>query len=745
MTTSRAFKRISLDLALAIICCVIGCWSIYSWYSYISTQRRLVAQVKKKANSDTKEASQVLADTFGQLKVKATELADHLSKNKVTKEQLVTLLSNKEKKMGLGVLFAPHAFDQGQELYAPYNVSMNNKDHLVQLESVYDYTKTRRYTRPLAQKQSGYSDSYLDMATNTVIVEYLAPFFDDKGNLQGVVFATYKAETIKDIINDLAVSSKGFVTILQEHTGYLYHPNRSYMLENKPVLELEKGNALLAKVIKEAAKRETGSVEGINDITQQMSWIFYAPIKDTPWTLVSTFIEAGMELFTHSLQHDLIRAVLSLLLLFVLLLLLVVRMYFSTGIHFAWTSALVVALCCLLGTSFIWYLAAYYSYKQDDYTILDSQPALQKFLDTTNKSLERGHRAQQFEGFVAPNTMLPIAASEPDKKDDSYAFSLIDSFNWAVKDSQLVQIPVGFYISEIDLNSILGVNKVKVSGIVWQRFKKGKHDDVSRGVFFPQALESDFSEIYKTDLYDEELIAWQFVATLAQQFDSKNYPFDGRSINIRIFSKDFSKPIILVPDLSAYNILTPTALAQLTRELPHSSPEWYFEKSFFFYKDMFYLTNFGYYTADLTEVSSRSESLDLFLNITLKRLITSTLMLNLIPIIIILMLLFLVLMLTASGILKIEHVLASIASLFFTIMLAYNRFYEDIPVQYNVFLGSFYQMVEVALFIVAIIAISYLRNYKNAILTYQNMLIPRLLFWPLVTGWCLMQSLLYFY
>ena len=100
---------------------------------------------------------------------------------------------------------------------------------------------------------------------------------------------------------------------------------------------------------------------------------------------------------------------------------------------------------------------------------------------------------------------------------------------------------------------------------------------------------------------------------------------------------------------------------------------------------------------------------------------------------------------SGMGILKFEHVLASIASLFFTSILAYNRFYTDVPVEYSIFLGSFYHMVEITLFIVALITVAYFLKFKLWFLTSDNMIVPQLLYWPLIVGWSLLQSLMYFY
>lgn len=739
--------KISVRLVLSTICFFVAVGTGYLWYRYIHVRKTMIAKTKEIVTQDTLQAVSALEKMFQELKNKATFLADHLSQSKVSKTELEQLLADNSKDLNLGVLFAPHAFAQQQDLYAPYSVQVAGEKHLIQLESVYDYTKTIRYTKPL-KGEAGYSNSYLDMATNTLVVEYRAPFYDENGQLKGVAFASYDAAHIKAVIDKLDISRKGYVSITEEAgKRYLYHPNRSYMLENTPILELEKNNALIAKLMKAIEKGKKGLVEGVNTVTDQMSWMFYEPLNGTPWTFISTFVEDDLGLQTKSLQQVFLKAMIGTLLLLLLILLLAMLLYGSSRFYIYWVMSITASFACIAAMIVVWYLAVNYScVPPPDNVMIDSVPALEKYRADLAQEITSAHGGQQFTGFSVPTELIEEDSNSSAEYDKSgYNFSVINSYNWAVKDKQLIEIPTGIYVSEVDFNAALGINKVKVSGILWQRFKKGQHDAIVRGVFFPQALESDMQQLTKTSLYNDELVTWKFVATLVQDFNVRNYPFDERNINIRIFSKDFSKPVILIPDLAAYKILAPTALPQLTTELRTALPEWYFEKTFFSFKDVLYLTNFGYYTADSVETSSRSESVDLFLNITLKRFIASTLLLNLIPIIIILMLLFLVLMLTGLGILKIEHVLASVASLFFTAMLAYNRFYEDVPVQYNVFLGSFYQMVEVTLFIVAVITMLYLRNVKLSIVTYHKMLLPRLLFWPLVSFWCLLQSLLYFY
>ena len=172
--------------------------------------------------------------------------------------------------------------------------------------------------------------------------------------------------------------------------------------------------------------------------------------------------------------------------------------------------------------------------------------------------------------------------------------------------------------------------------------------------------------------------------------------------------------------------------------------QWELQKSFFSYCNEHYLTNFGTYISRDVTLSEQNIP-ELYFNVALRRSVFTSLSLNTDPVLIILMLLFFLLILTTMNLLKTEYVIGTIASLFFTTIIAYSRFSAEVPVQYVVFLANFYQILEYIIALVTISTVSYCLKIHLPILHYRNMLIIQLLYWPLIMGVVLGISLVYFY
>ena len=58
----------------------------------------------------------------------------------------------------------------------------------------------------------------------------------------------------------------------------------------------------------------------------------------------------------------------------------------------------------------------------------------------------------------------------------------------------------------------------------------------------------DAKEAYRYEEDGVETIGWYFAATLRQPFEYAEYPFDEQDLWLRIWPRDFSRDIILVPD-----------------------------------------------------------------------------------------------------------------------------------------------------------------------------------------------------
>ncbi|QBS09130.1 hypothetical protein [Legionella israelensis] len=117
---------------------------------------------------------------------------------------------------------------------------------------------------------------------------------------------------------------------------------------------------------------------------------------------------------------------------------------------------------------------------------------------------------------------------------------------------EMIIIPTGIFVQSFEF---MTSNTVQISGYVWQKIaKKDLAQGVLPGVIFPEAKSVALMEqAYEVDFDKYKLMAWRFSgATLLQNFNYSKYPFDVQDIWIRMWPKDFTKDVLLVPDFSSY-------------------------------------------------------------------------------------------------------------------------------------------------------------------------------------------------
>ena len=136
-----------------------------------------------------------------------------------------------------------------------------------------------------------------------------------------------------------------------------------------------------------------------------------------------------------------------------------------------------------------------------------------------------------------------------------------------------VFIPTGLYIQSVEFT---GPYTLEVSGQIWQRYANDLPEDITKGVFLPDVEEQPtLKEVYRERLGDEEVTAWNFHASLREQFNYSRYPLGRHQIKLRMWHPDYARNVYLTPDFGAYastdRAAMPGVNPDLVLELGHSA------------------------------------------------------------------------------------------------------------------------------------------------------------------------------
>ena len=307
--------------------------------------------------------------------------------------------------------------------------------------------------------------------------------------------------------------------------------------------------------------------------------------------------------------------------------------------------------------------------------------------------------------------------------------------------SPATKIKTGIFIQSLQFFNSMEVN---ISGYIWQRYQNNVHDDIKPGkdevgFIFPEQVNTgsiDPREVYRVSSGDEEVIGWYFEATLRQPFDYSVYPFDHKTVWVRMWAKDFSKNVILVPDYKAYEATGLEDIFGIEKSIVLGT--WIRENTYFDYHTSNYDTNFG-----LDNYVGQSNFPELQYNFVVKRKFKNAFIVYLLPLFLVAALLFAAL-LTVSDNKSHAHKLGfSVAGfigtssgLFFVVMLAHIQLREQFAGASIVYIELFYIFMYGLLVLATAntflfsIQASGLRN----IILYKDNLIPKVAYWPVVFG-----------
>jgi hypothetical protein len=301
-----------------------------------------------------------------------------------------------------------------------------------------------------------------------------------------------------------------------------------------------------------------------------------------------------------------------------------------------------------------------------------------------------------------------------------------------------IQVHTGVFIQSLQF---INSSDVDISGYLWQRFDAGELDALHRaglheGVIFPEEVSSGSDnqpvEIYRLKEGESDIIGWYFDTTVRQPFDYDNYPFDHKTVWLRLWPKDFYAHVILVPDFDAYDATGMEDIFGIEEQIVLGT--WERENTYFDYHHSNYTTDFG-----MKHFVGKQGFPELQYNIVIKRKFENAFIVNLLPLFLVASLLFAAL-LTVSH--KKQHsqrlgfnatgFINTSSALFFVVMLAHIQLREKFEATSIVYMEYFYILMYCVLIITT--ANVYLFSIKikllSPVIDYRDNLLPKVIFWP---------------
>jgi hypothetical protein len=601
--------------------------------------------------------------------------------------------------LGVTVAFEPGQF-AGRARYAPF--FNNSRDEFQFVEESYDYTDPELataewYTSVIAAAEPMWSAPYYAEAAETMVVDYGAPLINASGELVGMVDYTITLSDFTQIVDSLSIGESGYGFTYDAQGAILSHPNPDYLLDNVFQEKDGKDQAILAKMQHE----RQGVVAYNSTYTYKYSWFFFRELESTGWKSVLVFAVDDLLGASDEGRRKIIHIALGISLLLGTLLLLGLGTGQYTLLKLWWLVA-AISMIVLGNIVLIWYLNL-----KTDFSLLDSnqerivnQSILKKYVEEYDRELHK------------------------------------------LTNATYTQVPTGVFIESYELNSF----EASMIGKLWMKYPQELYDKAPPAFYFPgvSAIESRglTSEIISETRYrDHILVTWRFRATLEQDFSYQQFPFEQNDIRLLMLYPDFSKNILLVPDLASYDVLNPSAKPGLSAYISVPSSETI--SSFFTFETVDYKTSFGNETLTKNPPA-------LTFNMVAKRIWLSPFIANIIPILIVALIMFIVLYVSSNreegrtG-LTTMNVIQSSAGFLFILVLAHVNERNRIETPEIAYIELFYFSMYVFITLEAVALAALLRGTNWKLFTYRDNLVLKLMFWPVLVSTWLALTLLRFY
>jgi hypothetical protein len=720
-TTEEAFgerSRRRLKLALQAVCLATLAASLVLGVQFV--RKALADESEKRAELQriTEEAAAQIDRILKPVGQATTDLAARLTRGEVdaanVEPALRAMVQSHEAFFGGTVAFRPYGRDPDTRLYAPYftREAPASSPQPTQLGDDYDYTQpapgalTDWYVKPMAEGgRDGWSPPYFDRALSKTLITHSAIFMSAGPAPQknGVVTLDVSMDRLKQIIRDLRLGPGGFGALTTSEGVYLYHPDERLVRQRKTLEQVaqERHDPNRLALATAAAERRSGIMTHRSTTTGARSWLAYAPVPSTGWSLQITYVRNDVPRQVQEVRRQGIWIVVTLTGFLASLSLLLLRAHEGRTPRL-WAGTAAVSLLLLTGIGTVWYLALNHHAPPGD-----------------------NGQARAFDDRleITDRTVLLLAQERFDRQRRER------------KQDGLTYLPTGLHIESMDLDSS---NTVAVAGQIWQKVPLDAAAAGPRGLVFHGATDVRVTPIEsRTDAADRFVVqrsSFQF--KLRTQFDFSRYPLEIERIRIGIDPAERGRSQALVPDLDSYDILLASQKPGLEPGLQLRG--WTIESTSFVLRPRSQNSRFGQHgSVDLEPFP------ELVFEIGLKRIFVDAFISNLTPLIVVAIVLFSLLLLPDS--VGIKEILGFCVSLFFVVVFAHLSIRRSIASGQIFYLEYFFLVTYFALLLVPINAFRRALQVPYPLLEYRGGLLTKVLYWPLTLGIFFLITLLKFY
>jgi sigma-B regulation protein RsbU (phosphoserine phosphatase) len=293
------FKNRSLGFRLAFYICSIVevlCFFVFL-YSYFYSRQIIGNRIETSANLQVRNFVGTIDGLVRRVEKVPNTLSMILSSEDFKDDRLITMLDTVLEKnheiYGIAIAYEPYAYDKKEYYHSPYVYREKTGLKTIYLGNEnYTYPVSDWYQIPIKLDKGYWSEPYIDEGGGGILMAtYSIPFYhvvDGKRVARGTVTADISLEGLVKFINNTYISKTGYCFVISRTGTIVCHPNKSLIMHESLFSLADERNYKEMRImgqdmINGMQGKATFSYKNVQ--TGKLSWIYYAPIKTSGWSV----------------------------------------------------------------------------------------------------------------------------------------------------------------------------------------------------------------------------------------------------------------------------------------------------------------------------------------------------------------------------------------------------------------------------------------------------------------------------
>jgi class 3 adenylate cyclase/HAMP domain-containing protein len=294
-------RGLATILSFAILTCTGIIFAAAFTYSYLTSKQVVLREMSANAKNLTRATAFKIETILQGVEKVPLNLAAILNDCSFRRSELLKLIKQSvitnPEIYGVAVAYEKYAFDPKKAQFCPYYYRKDGHvtyDSASETNGMYQYWYWDWYQIPKELDRPMWSEPYFDEgAGNIIMCSYAVPFYrivGGKKQFLGVVDADISLMWLKQVIAKAKIGKSGYAFLISPDGFFVTSPDHRLIMRQSIFSIAEaRHDAHLRRIGRDMIRGGEGLVPLTDFINGKKSWMYYAPLKSTGWSVGVVF------------------------------------------------------------------------------------------------------------------------------------------------------------------------------------------------------------------------------------------------------------------------------------------------------------------------------------------------------------------------------------------------------------------------------------------------------------------------